>query len=203
MNDFIPSSDKELVLWATNLRDKLADDGAALGLTPAEIEEAKEWCEAIIKSVTLFEKSKANYESASNLKKQELKIRLSQARKFAKDVKRKNSYTTAIGSGLGIVGTETVFNPSDYRPEITVKAFPGYVQISFVKKGVEGIHLYTRKKGEAGWQKLNYFAHSPAKDTRGLEVESQPENREYMAIGVKKDQEIGNESKIVSVAFAG
>ena len=203
MNDFIPSSDKDLVVWATNLRDNLEEKGAALGLTPAEIEEAKAWCDGIIKSVTLYEKSKANYESASNLKKQQLKEGLSKARKFAKDVKRKNSYTTAIGSGLGIVGTETVFNPSDYKPEITVKAFPGYVKISFVKKGVEGINLYTRKKGEAGWQKLNYFAHSPAKDTRGLETENQAEIREYMAIGVKKDQEIGNESKIVSVAFAG
>jgi hypothetical protein len=48
-----------------------------------------------------------------------------------------------------------------------------------------------------------HFAHSPCKDKRPLTDECQAENREYICIGVKKDQEIGLQSNIVSVAFAG
>ena len=203
MNDFVPSSDAELVTWATNVKGKIATEGAELGLTPEDIDDVNSWCDVIIKSINVAEQSKATYESAAADKKVKVANAISKARKFAKDVKRNNSYTVAIGAELGIVGKETSFSPSDYKPTLKVASFTGYVTVKFVKKGVEGVNLFSRKKGEATWQKLGFFAHSPCKDLRPLAVEGQAESREYMCIGVKKDQEVGLQSNIVSVAFAG
>lgn len=203
MIDFVPSSDAELVTWATNIKDKIASEGPTLGLTPEAIDEVTVWCDVMIKAITIADKSRTTYESLAADKKVKVADSISKARKFAKDVKRINSYTVAIGTELGLVGKGTVFSSSDYKPTLKVEAFTGYVNVKFVKKGVEGVNLYVRKKGEGIWQKVSFFAHSPCKDTRPLTDEGQAENREYMCIGVKKDQEIGLQSNIVSVAFAG
>ena len=203
MNDFVPSSDAELVTWATNIKDKIATEGTLLGMIPADVNDVITWCDSIINSINIAEQSKTAYESAAADKKLKVASAISKARKFAKDVKRNNSYTLAIGTELGIVGKETTFSPSDYKPTLKAQAFPGYINVKFVKKGVEGINLYGRKKGEGNWLKLGFFAHSPCKDLRPLVDDGQAENREYMCIGVKKDQEIGLQSNIVSIAFAG
>lgn len=203
MNDFVPSSDAELVTWATNIKGKIATEAIALGLTSDEINDVNSWCDGIIKSINLAEQSKATYDSVAADKKVKVANAIKEARKFAKDVKRNNSYTVAIGKELGLVGKETTFIPSDYKPTLKATSFTGYVTVKFVKKGVEGVNLYCRKKGEATWQKSGFFAHSPCKDVSPLSVDGQAENREYMCIGVIKDQEVGLQSNIVSVAFAG
>ena len=203
MNDYVPSSDAELVTWATNIKDKITSNGDILGLTSEQINDVNTWCDAIIKSINLAEQSKATYDSVVADKVVKVAGAISKARKFAKDVKRINTYSVSIGKELGIVGKETTFNSSEYKPNLKAEPFTSYVTVKFVKKGVEGINLYCRKKGEANWQKLGFFAYSPCKDITPLAVDGQAENREYMCIGVIKDQEIGLQSNIVSIAFAG
>lgn len=132
-----------------------------------------------------------------------VKTETAKIRNFAKDVKRKSTYSEAVGSDLGIVGTGSSFNPATYKSALKTETHPGYLTLKFVKKGAEGINLYTRIKGQSDWKKLSFFAHSPCVDARPLAETGIAENREYMCIGVKKDAEIGLQSDIVSVTYAG
>ncbi len=203
MKDFIPSSDNALVTWSANHKTKVDTQAATLGLTASEVATEKASCDAIIDAIAAVAAAKGSYESAVTHKELIVKNELANIRNFAKDVKRKTTYTNAIGSDLGIVGASTTFDANTYKSTLKIENHPGYLILKFTKKGVEGINLYSRSKGESVWTKINFFAHSPCVDARPLAVAGQAENREYMCIGVIKDAEIGLQSDIVSVAYAG
>ncbi len=77
------------------------------------------------------------------------------------------------------------------------------IKISFTKKGVDSIAIYSRLRGTAAWTKIGVDTTSPFDDTRALAVAGVPEAREYMAQGVLNDVEIGVASDIASITFAG
>ena len=80
---------------------------------------------------------------------------------------------------------------------------PGHVRINFVKKRLHGVSIYTRLKGQTTWTKLAYDSYSPFEDTRPLADENVPEHRQYMAIGVIRDEEVTLQSNIIDVVFGG
>lgn len=203
MKDFIPSSDNGMVSWCTNHKTKVDAQAPTLGLTVAEVTNQKASCDLITDAIATVVEAKGSYESAVANKDLVVKTETGKIRNFVKDVKRNAAYTDAIGNDLGVVGTGNLFVPATYKTALKVKSHPGYLTLKFVKKGAEGINLYTRIKGESEWKKLSFFAHSPCVDARPLTETGKAENREYMCIGVKKDAEIGLQSDIVSVAFAG
>ncbi len=203
MKDFIPSSDSALVSWCTNHKTKVAAQTTTLGLIATEVAAENASCDAITAAIAAATVAKRSYESAITHKDLVIKNETANIRNFAKDVKRKTTYTEAIGSDLGIIGTAINFDPAVYKSVLKTEVHPGYLMLKFSKKGAEGINLYSRLQGETNWNKLSFFAHSPCIDARPLTVANQAENREYMCIGVIKDKEIGLQSDIVSVAYAG
>ena len=108
-------------------------------------------------------------------------------------------YTTAIGEDLGIEGATPVFVPDDYKTTLTAKVVVDGVKITFVKAEAEGVHLYSRINGTGAFTFLATDTHSPYIDTRPLLVAGTPEKREYYAIGLLHDAEIGLHSDTVSV----
>lgn len=203
MSDFIPKKDPELVGWATNYKTNLALRGAELGFTPEQVEAQHHLCDRTIKAIDAAVTAKSAFESAITHKNKTVTTDITAVRDFIKDIKRSPAYTEAIGNQLRIVGAPKTLDNNSYKSKLKPEVHPGYVALKFTKKGAEGINLYTRKNGEADWQKLGFYLHSPCVDSRPLAVTSQAENREYMCIGVSKDHEIGLQSDIVSVAFAG
>jgi hypothetical protein len=203
MSDFIPKKDAKLVGWAINYKTILAEKAAELGITPEQVAAQKLLCDNTINAIGAAVAAKGTYESAITHKNQTVTTDITSVRDFVKDIKRSPTYTEAIGNQLGIVGTPTTMDNNSYKSSLKPDVHPGYVALKFTKKGAEGINLYARKSGEVDWQKLGFYAHSPCIDARPLAVAAQAENREYMCIGVAKDHEIGLQSDIVSVAFAG
>jgi hypothetical protein len=201
--DFLPTSDNGLVTWCTSHITKVGTQTAPLNLSATIAADETASCNTIIAAINAADVAKNSYESAVTHKNTVLTTEKAKIRNFAKDVKRNGAYTDAIGSDLGIVSTSTTFDAAGYKSVIKVENHPGYVLAKFTKKGAEGINLYGRLRGETTWNKLSFFAHSPCIDARPLAVPNQAENREYMCIGVKRDAEIGLQSDIVSIAFAG
>ena len=85
-----------------------------------------------------------------------------------------------------------------------MEAQRGRVKIEGRKPGFEAVNLYFRKKGDVQWKliavrkrKFPYFDEQP------LTTPGTPEVREYMAIGVIKDEEVGQPSEIKEVVYAG
>jgi len=122
-------------------------------------------------------------------------------RKKVTRIKAHKNYTDAMGRELGIIGTTTTFDATGYKPFLSVEVTGGLVGIKFQKKGVDGVNIYCRRKGEVSWRFLARDTRSPYDDHIKLENPSQPEHWEYRAYGVVNDMEIGQPSDVVEVIF--
>ena len=117
--------------------------------------------------------------------------------------KTEPGYTEAIGRDLGILSKGDHLDPLTYAPIVKAAVYPKYIEVSFTKKGVDGVNVYRRMKGEAKWHLLAYDKESPYHDTQDLADATKPEVREYMCIGVIGDEEFGKESSAVTAVFDG
>lgn len=116
---------------------------------------------------------------------------------------KKSVYTETIGEDLGIIGEETEFVENDYKTTLKGKSLPGNNEISFSKKGVDGINLYSHPVGgdQTVWEKIGFDSSSPYNDTRPPDRAGVPEKREYKARGVINDVEIGQWSDVLTLTF--
>lgn len=110
----------------------------------------------------------------------------------------------SIQEQLDWVGAAQNIDPQTARPSINAEAQRGRVKIDGRKPGFEAVNIYSRKKGDVQWKliavrkrKFPYYDESP------LAVAGTPEVREYMGIGIVKDEETGQPSEIKEVVYAG
>lgn len=198
---YFPQKLAELVLWLTNYKTKLPDYMTELDLTQSEVDDEVATCEAMIDAINLVLTQRNLLKSAINgrdtlIKNDGIKMRIDIARH-----KTAKLYTEAIGEDLGIIGTNSEFNPDTYKPDVSAIPFGGNIHIRFTKKGVNGINLYKRQKGSANWQFVSRATKSPFDYKPVLAVENQPEHYEFRAFGVINDKEVGLPSDIAEILF--
>ncbi len=202
-NDFIPRTESEQVIWANNFKTNLVTQGAAVGLTAAQITALGISSTNIITAVNNVETKRTGLNEAVAQKDVVKKNEFKSIREAVAKIKTNAGYTTAIGQSLGIIGTTTGFDSDNYKAVITASNYAGFVRIKFTKNGVDGINIYNRQKGTSAWKFLARDTKSPYDDHIVLENEGKPEHWEYRAFGVIDDAEIGQPSDIVEIVFGG
>ncbi|MFI5219103.1 MAG: hypothetical protein ACHQNT_06405 [Bacteroidia bacterium] len=200
---YLPRPENDLVNWLKNYKLKLATHGATLGLTPAEITQQQGFCDAMVAAIELNFQAQHDAQEQTATKDALLLADLPRIQKRVANMKTNANYTNAIGEDLGIIGDETTFDQTNYKPEFNAQTFPGQVKLDFAKKGVQGIKFYSRNKGAPVWEFLALDTRTPYVDTRPLADPTKPETREYMGVGVINDEQVGQQSDIVTVVFGG
>lgn len=76
------------------------------------------------------------------------------------------------------------------------------VELDFSKSKSDGVNIYSRREGEAAFSFLARDTASPYVDNRPLAVAGKPEVREYKAVYVLNDAEIGQFSDEVVITCA-
>ena len=206
MADFIPKDNNNLVTWATNLRTKIDTHGPTLGMTAAQITAFKAVLLGIINAAQAVTAAKTAFSSAvANLEtvKQTDLAKTGLVRTTVNQWKTGGLLTAAMEQDMSVVGTPDVFDPTTYKAKINAEVRPGFVRITFKKLGVDGLNIYVRLAGQTIWRKLSFDSNSPYDDHAALAVAGTAEVREYRALGVIADEEIGQPSDIVSVTFGG
>lgn len=203
MADYIPSRDNDLLPWQKTLSETLPTYAPTLGVSAADVALVQGYCTAINNAINANNAAQAAARQAKKDKDSTVADSITGLRSFAQTAKTNKNYTAAIGTALGIEATAAGFDATAYKPGITAETFPGHVTIGFTKKGVEGVNVYCRLKGQTTWAKLAFDGHSPYVDNRPLASATVPETREYMVIGVLNDEETGQMSDIVQVVFGG
>lgn len=201
--DYIPRSEPQLNIWLNNIGKKIGTYGPTLGLTAEEIKLAETRCNETSARITEIEQKKTELQQIIAVKDDLKADGLADIRGFVTRIKAHPGYTEAIGLDLGIIGTSvdtTVMKGS--KTVLKAEVLPGRVRISFVKKNFSGVNIYSRLVGAVKWDFLGRDNHSPYDDERPLS-NGQPEKREYMAIGLVGDDEVGLPSDIISVVFGG
>ena len=201
--DYIPKKDSEKVIWNNNLHSRLEAEGAEMGLSADDITEAITECNANSNTILANDKAQTAAKTAKVTKDTQLKKGEKILRESIKRVKTSKNYTQAIGKSWGIIGEDPVVDYSTYHPKIKAMVMPGRVRIDFVKDKLSGVNIYSRLSGELTWVKLAYDSYTPYSDSRPLATPGVPEHREYMAIGVIRDEEVTQQSSIIEAVFGG
>lgn len=198
---FFPHKKSDLVLWLTNYKTKLPNYSVQFGISQADVNNEIVMSSSIIDAINLVNTNKALLNSAIANRDLLINTLGFKIREEIARHKKSKLYTSAIGNDLMIIGSPKEFNATTYLPKISVFLFGGIIRIKFVKKGVEGINLYKRQKGQTQWQLLTRITRSPFDYEPELLIENQPEHYEFRAFGVIRDKEIGLSSDIVEIFY--
>ena len=225
---YLPYSDSGRVIWINNFSLKKEEHASIFGFDPASVDQTKKdaamWTFTVgtldnirtdSKQFTSFKNLLRNgpkgsgtepFPTLSTLPAIPDLVPADIFERVSSDVnqiKNHNNYSEAFGSEFGIIGSPSVFDPANYKTTLKVRAYPGYVEVKFVKKGASGVNIYMRIKGQTQWIKKGTVVKSPFQDNTPLQTPGTAETREYMARGFKGNTEIGLNSDIVSIVFGG
>lgn len=200
---FVPRGDAQAGVWSGTVNEKAPIICPQLGVDAAGVTEIQTAATNYKTWVELVETKKRELEQAVAGKNLSRKTDVVVIARYAAQMKAHKDYTEALGCALGIVGAVTIIDPKDLRPTISLRAFPGQVEVSFNLQTMKSITVYSRIKGTNGWEKLGNDKKPPFIDTRALQVANQPEVREYCARYFDGKEDIGEMSAIETIVFAG
>lgn len=200
---FIPKTDGALMQWLTNYRQKIAVVGAAMGLTAVEVTEQEAYIDLLQEALGKVEVKKREQEEAVAAKDIAREKELTLLKAAIGRMKRMTGYTANMGSELGIIGSIIAVQTDTVKPSVSLNIIPGGVKVSFNKKSMPAVSVYSRIKGTTGWTLLGVEDVSPFIDSRPLTEPDRAEVREYMVICRTAKAEIGVQSAIETVVFAG
>jgi len=200
---FVPTIDAQASVWSGNVEDRIPTIGPQLGVDAAGITAIQTAAGNYKAAVEAVETKKRELEEAVANKNLSRKVDVAVIARYAAQMKAHANYTDALGSALGIVGTVTVLDPKNLRPTISLRQFPGKVEVSFNLQTMKSVSIYSRLKGTNGWDKLGNDKTPPFVDTRPLSTAHQPEIREYSARYFDGKEDIGEMAAIETIVFGG
>ena len=101
-------------------------------------------------------------------------------------------FLVALGSLLGIEGPQDTTDLTTSKPTLAgADQTGGVVELDFDKSISDGVNIYAKRDGDADFVFLARDTASPYIDNRPLLVATKPELREYKAVYVLSDAEIG------------
>jgi hypothetical protein len=223
---YLPKREPERVIWLNTFAAKIGAYAATVGITPAEVTLIGKMAAFYAYIIGLVEMTKTFTQTLTQFKDTLTFAPIGTVlgaiptltpgaappvtdagiftviSGYVSRIKASSAYTTSIGEDLGIIGDETTFDEGAYAPEIKGETTPDGAKVKFTKKGVDGINVYSRSKGDSTWEKLAFDSSSPYLDARPLQTPGTPEVREYRGRGVINDVEIGQFSDIISITIS-
>ena len=203
--DYIPQSYKNLRDWLTLQQTDLTPTLAtSLGMTTAERDAFLAAVGTILPKAAEIVALMEQLDEKTADFPMVLDAQIPLLRAAIKRAKTSPGCTPSIQEQLDWVGAAQNIDPEHARPSITVEAQRGRVKIDGRKPGFDAVSIYCRKKGDVQWRLIAVRKRKfPFYDEAPLAVPGAPEVREYMAIGIVNDEEVGQQSEIKEVVYAG
>jgi hypothetical protein len=204
MPDYIPSKREPRRAWLQNISEKAAAQVVAGGGTAPVATNLTTAADALIAAYAETDSAKTTYDGKKAVEADTEATQLAIIRNILTTLKvLPNWKSSGADAQLQASSSSSQFDPSTYKPVISVELKGGLITLDFKKRGVDALAIYGRLRGTLGWTKLGVDTSSPYIDGRPLAVAGVAEIREYMARGMMDDDEIGLESDIVSLTFGG
>lgn len=202
--DYLPDSFENRLTWFRNLHDRLGDFAGQLGWSVEQVAAFRALLQPHIAGLEAIVEAQAALDRAVGAERTRFADDEEELRKEVNLIKGARGFDDGIGEALKIFTTGGKPAPADIKP--TLKADPqrGHVRLTSRKNYAETVNIYTRRKAEGGWRLLVAKRKTfPFDDQTPLAQPGVPEEREYQAIGVHGDEEIGQPSDIVAAVFGG
>jgi len=201
--NFIPRPRGEYRDWLQNLSDKIATIGPTLGLAPADVTAIQTTCAGQIARIDALTPAETTLQGLQEAEADGRVQTDATLREEIADWKRLDTWTNQIAADLNVISPTTAFDPDTYKPEFKLGLVAGEIRLDWKKKGADGVAIYARLAGQTTWTRIGIDTSSPYIDGRPLAQAGVPETREYMLRGMLKDEEIGLDSDIGRIAWAG
>lgn len=201
--DYIPDSAQNLVTWTTNYLAEIDAIATRIGWPAAQVTALKARLTTLRQAAQTVLDKQNELEVASGQLDQVKEAEVPEIRRDTNNLKTTRGFNDGDGRTLNVLtSTGGEFDADGYKPPLTAVSKPGRVELTAKKNGADSINLYSRIKGQAAFKLLSAKrVRFPFEDTTPPATPGQPEEREYQAIGVLGDDEIGQPSDIVSAIF--
>lgn len=203
MPDFVPKDRDGKRAWLENLKIQIDEADNDFGLTTAQKDAVKGQINAQIGKMNATDAADAAAKHAREDEHDGDGETNSFLRTQINVWKQMAGLTDGIAAAMRIVGTAGGHGGEPLKVKFKIIVEPGGVRIEWTKGKLDGVRVYARLRGTAGWTFIGFDTSSPYTDNRPLANANVPEVREYMLRGVIKDVEVGLESDIQSATFAG
>ncbi|MEW6159725.1 MAG: hypothetical protein AB1813_20025 [Verrucomicrobiota bacterium] len=196
---YVPESEADRLLFAKHFLQGLTGLADTLTtITPAELNNLSTATDEFEQSLIQTTDAKAALKSSVELKAARKQNLLSIIRRLAQKIKFDPAFTPSIGRALGTVAPDHSLDLSTVKPEISVEVKPkGVNLISFKKGPFQGVAIYGRREGDSQFVFLARDSYSPYEDKRPCLIPDKPEVRQYRAIYLLADLEVGQFSDVI------
>lgn len=200
--DFVPDSYRNLHDWSAIYSDGVGAVAARIGwptasltLLKTQLDNVKAATQAVLDAQHALDTVVGQLVT---LKTPALAV----IRAETRSLKATHGFTEGDAKALGIHTTSETLNRSTYQPILEAAMRHGYVELMAKKQGADSLNLYWRPEGSATWHLLAAKrVRFPFHDETPIPDGGTLQSREYMAIGVIGDEEIGNPSNIATAVF--
>lgn len=200
--DYIPDSAQGFVNWTTNYLAEIDAIATRIGWPPAQVTALKTRLTALKEAAQAVLDKQNDLEAATGQFDQLKLIEVPEIRTDTKNLKSTRGFHEGDGRTLQVLTSTGEFDPDTCKPPLAASSKPNRVELIAKKNGADSINLYSRIKGQAAFKLLAAKrVRFPFEDTTPPVTAGQPEEREYQAIAVLGDDEIGLPSDIVSAIF--
>jgi hypothetical protein len=199
-HDYLPRADCDLLLWHDHLVDALRTTGASLGVPASELAQLIAANQTLHAHVAAVADTAAKAAAAVADKEAYREKLAGECRALVRRLKVHANYTPGLGQSLGIVSGRPALDTATLQPRLELTADPGHVvTIAYPKAGTDGINVYGRRTGEDTWTLLGRSTRSPYIDRRAPRQPGVREEREYKAVYMLDDEEVGQASNIATI----
>jgi len=197
---YIPAADADFLQWLDHLLANLTPE---LGVTDANLQKLRSLSAELHAKLDTAVNAAAAAKQATSEKNNCRQLTETMIRAEIRRIKAHADYNATLGMHLWIEGTDHSNDLSHSSPELSgADQGGGNVSLGFTKGGSDGINIYSCRDGDSDWSLLNRATTSPYSDKRAPLQAGKPELRNYRAVFVVKDQEIGQFSKDLTVTCA-
>ncbi len=202
--DIIPDSHANRLAFLINLKQQIAADAAALNLDANALAAANAILDPLIAAYQALVMAEQTVVTANANAAQLFAQQNDPLRALINNLKANPKFTDGMGAAMQIFTKSGAPQPAQTKPKIKAESQPGHVRITGSKDYAELVNIYMRLVGTAAWTLVGIRRKKfPFDDQTPLKVPGVPEAREYEAIGVIGDNEVGQASDIVQVTFGG
>lgn len=199
VNDFLKRTEAELDIQEENFIAKFLLRAAELGFDISEVTAVINILTTHRNKYSSMISKKAESKAAVAGNKKAKTDAVKEFRRIAKKIKYSTGYTVALGKELGIVGPEIqILSLSEMKPALKVTVSGGIVKIKFSKRKMDGVKIYSKRANETSFEFLDNDFTSPYFDKRP-KLAAGPEERQYYAFYIFKEEVRGKQSDIVTV----
>jgi hypothetical protein len=202
--DFVPESFQNRHDWLKNISDEIGSFAADLDLDSGDVSAVVAKLAPLIAKYGIVLDRQRDLDAAVGGANDAFDDEISDLRRMFGEWRKKPGYNNGIGQALGIVTTGALPDPATIKPTLKAEAFRGFVRLSGRKNYAETVNLYMRVQTTTAWRLIGPKRKTfPFDDQTPLAQPGVAEWREYMAVPVIGDTEVGISSDIVPVLYGG